>query len=436
MKAFNILGIVVSLTLLSCNHNNEKQHTKDSISANESNSETTDNDTISAHPIEFDHKVDNISSLIAGVKPESEKDVYYYDTTSSWQNFSQSFDSIWTKLEDNRLSKMKAWTKTELTKVARIKSLFYPFSGPDFLNANMFFDQVDTIRMIGLEPVGGLPDISKMNKKDINYYLNSVNKSLNDIFKRSYFITMNMINDLHKNNVNGTVPVICVFMKRTGHTIKNIEYIGIDSAGNVVPRVDSVPFTGSQGVKIEYLDKGSNKTKVLYYFKTDLSDSGLKRNKGFRTYLTNMDTVVTYLKAASHLLHYGTFSTIRNIILAKSYGVLQDDSGISYKFFDKKIWDVKLYGNYRKAVKDFVGVDQPELKKAYESDSNVASLPFTLGYHWGSDEINLQLATKKPGADLSSLDLKQKLREDVSSTKSLKESTSKSKQISKSAKVE
>jgi hypothetical protein len=243
-----------------------------------------------------------------------------------------------------------------------------------------------------------------------------------------------MINDLHKNNVNGTVPVICVFMKRTGHTIKNIEYVGVDSIGNLVPRTDSIPFSGSQGVKIEYLDKGSNKTKVLYYFKTDLSDSGLKRNKGFRTYLTKMDTVVTYLKAASHLLHYGTFSTIRNIILAKSYGVLQDDSGISYKFFDKKIWNVKLYGNYRKAVKDFTGVDQPELKKAYESDSTVAELPFQVGYHWGSDEINMQWATKKPGADLTSLDLKQKLKEDVSSTKS--ETTSNSKQKSKSTKVE
>lgn len=436
MKAFNILALVVSFTLFSCDHPNEKQTNKDSNSTNESSSETGNTDTTNTTPIEFDHKLDNITSLIAGVKPESDKEVFYFDTTSNWQTFSQSFDSIWTKLEENRLDKMKEWKKTELKQVGRIKSLFYPFSGPDFLNADMFFDQVDTIRMIGLEPVGGLPDISKMNKKDINYYLNSVNKSLNDIFKRSYFITLNMINDLHKNNVNGTVPVICVFMKRTGHTIKNIEYVGVDSVGNLVPRANSLPFSGSQGVKIEYLNKGSNKTKVLYYFKTDLSDSGLKRNKGFRTYLTKMDTVVTYLKAASHLLHYGTFSTIRNIILAKSYGVLQDDSGISYKFFDKKIWDVKLYGNYRKAVKDFTGVDQPELKKAYESDSTVAALPFTLGYHWGSDEINLQLATKKPGADLSSLDLKQKLKEDVSSTKPSTKTTNETKQKSKPTKVE
>jgi hypothetical protein len=434
MKAFNILAFVLSFTLFSCDHTNEKQTTKDSNSTNESSSESGSIDTSNSTQVEFDHTLDNITSLIAGIKPESDKEVFYFDTTAAWNSFSQSFDSIWNKLDENRLNKMRDWKKNELTQAARIKSLFYPFSGPDFLNANMFFDQVDTIRMIGLEPVGGLPDISKMNKKDIKYYLNSVNKSLNDIFKRSYFITLNMINDLHKNNVNGTVPVICVFMKRTGHTIKNIEYVGIDSIGNLVPRTDSIPFSGSQGVKIEYLDKGSNKTKVLYYFKTDLSDSGLKRNKGFRTYLTKMDTVVTYLKAASHLLHYGTFSTIRNIILAKSYGVLQDDSGISYKFFDKKIWNVKLYGNYRKAVKDFTGVDQPELKKAYESDSTVAELPFQLGYHWGSDEINMQWATKKPGADLTSLDLKQKLKEDVSSTKS--ETTSNSKQKSKSTKVE
>jgi hypothetical protein len=391
MKSFKILVYFLIVSLASCNSPSNEDKNKNASKTDSSKTTGQEKPVIS-----YDKKYDNISSFIAGIQPQSAEEFSKFDSTTNWKSFSGNMDSIWKILDEKRFSKMKEWKNKELADVNKsIQYLFYPFSGPDYLNADMFFHEANTFCMIGLENVGALPDLTSMKPAEVNTYLNSVNGSLNDLFKKSYFITKNMLNDLSKNKVNGTLPLMCVFLKRTGHIITNIEYVGVDSLGNEIVRDDAAPFRGSKGVRVSFMVPGSGKVKKLYYYKSDLSDAGLKQNKGFHTYLTKLDTVVTYLKAASHLLHYGSFSTIRNIILDKSTAVLQDDSGISYKFFDKTKWDVKLYGKYRKAVKDFSGVDQPDLKKAYEADSTIQPVPFVLGYHWGNDEINLQLATRK-----------------------------------------
>ena len=41
------------------------------------------------------------------------------------------------------------------------KVIFYPFSGPDYLTAHAFFPNADKYVMLGLEPVGKLPELKK-----------------------------------------------------------------------------------------------------------------------------------------------------------------------------------------------------------------------------------------------------------------------------------
>lgn len=391
-----IAGLLMILTCFSCHQNSDNTTQKDTSAPGNTES-ARQQDLVQQELLTYNPVFNQTAAFIAGVKEDSAgKNTYALDTTRAWRSFSNTFDSAWKSMEEKRLQPMKAWKQDELTGVNKeITSLFYPFSGPDYLTADVFFSKADTFRLIGLEPLGGLPDISKMKEKDMDVYLKSVKYSLDDLFKRSYFITLHMMEDLRKNKVNGTLPVICIFLKRTGHTITDVGYVGIDSLGREVPAVDTIPYAGTKGVKVSFVEKGSQHIKTLYYFKTDLSDAGLKKNKGFTAYLNKIGPQVTYLKAASHLLHYGSFTTIRNVILDKSFAVLQDDSGIAYRFFDKDEWNIKLYGKYMSAVKDFSGVNQKDLKEAYQKDSTIQTLPFSLGYHWGTSEVNLMLAVKK-----------------------------------------
>ena len=66
--------------------------------------------------------------------------------------------------------------------------------------------------------------------------------------------------------------------------------------------------------------------KTLYYFSTDLSNSGVKAS-GFLKFCATLAPGNSLLKSASYLLHSGNFTTVRNFILANSATIIQDDFG-------------------------------------------------------------------------------------------------------------
>ncbi|MFL5727905.1 MAG: hypothetical protein ACJ75J_00340 [Cytophagaceae bacterium] len=412
MKTINIsIALVLSGLLFSCGGNTtEKKVEKDSI-VKDSVSVPKDKDTV-ASVQNYDKKFENTARFISGIAQDKSSDLAALDTMKSWQSYARSSDSSWKMLEVNRFSKMRDWAKTELAEANSAKrNLFYPFSGPDVLNAIILFPNADTYTLLAMEPIGELPDLSKLNVAARNSYLESVEQSLNDLFKKSYFITKNMIGHLQKSKVNGTVPLMCVFLKRTGNTITDIQNVyvdssgkelprpyrnvGIDGAGNVNIKDDSArKVPGTPGVKISFLTS-EGKPKTLYYYQVNLEDRLLKKNQGFITYLNQMKSVNSYLKSASYLLHYNEFVVARNLVFDKSECILQDDSGIAYDFFDKDKWNIQLYGSYAKPVNDFPHIKEPNLAKAYKTDSTVKPLPFTLGYHWGTKEVNMLRATRK-----------------------------------------
>jgi hypothetical protein len=258
--------------------------------------------------------------------------------------------------------------------------------------------------MIALEKYGSLPDMSKMDEKNAVSTLNSITRSLEDIFGKSYFITRKMLKDV-SNQWNGVTPLACVFLVRTNHTILDVKYKHLNDDGSMTEIVkDSCGKKVNDLVEIYFTKNGENKVKKIVYFRTNLCDeayggmAAFTENKALQNYLNNLPECYTYVKSASYLMNYGTFSTIRNICLAKSKSILQDDTGIAYRYIDKNKWKIKLYGNYVKPVSDFSGVWQEDLNAAYKADSSqVQKLPFSLGYHWANIETQNLMKFEKIG---------------------------------------
>lgn len=347
------------------------------------------------YSVPFDTLTDDVASFISGMQHGKTGCLARLDSTTRWNQFSVRLDSGFLDLDSSRFAKMEKWADSELINCHGSTTLFYPFGGPDLLNANIFYPNANKYILIGLEPVGVLPDLCNMSVEQINKYLEDVRFSLKDIFKRSYFITGNMIGALKKSSVNGSVPLISLFIERNGYNIVSIKNVGIDENGTC-QLADSLKniknFT--QGVKIDFAADTGRRIQSVYYFQTDISDEGLKKNPGFQKYLSMLPESYTYLKAASYLMHGKDFSMIRNIVFDKSKSILQDDSGIAYRFFDKNKWDIHLYGSYARPGKEFSWINETDLAKAYTNPS-VKPVPFTLGYNWRTQHINLLYAVKK-----------------------------------------
>ncbi len=406
MKIYNIFIVSAIVTLLaSCNKSTENQEqtkvpvkdTSAPIVVEAPGYSVDSAEKASGElPVATNPLFDQFAHIAAGLTLPDTAKMASICAKPEWKKFAQKFDSSWNQIEKDRLSAMRSWKDTELKDInANPKHLLYAFSGPDFLNAFTFFPTAPNFTMIALEPVGQVKDLSKLKDAELAKYVNSVDESLIDIFEKSYFITRKMLQHLQRDKADGTLPLLCVFLAKTGNKILDIKSIKLDSLGKETESDWDFKARRS-AVRIYFAHPNNPKLKrSLTYFKADMEDKALSKNKPLLAYLNNLGEVNSYLKSASYLLHYKDFSVIRNILLNQSLNILQDDTGIAYHFYDKKKWNFTLYGKYTKPVEDFAGVDQKDLRKLYDDSLKVKKMPFSLGYHWSSKTQNLMVARKK-----------------------------------------
>ena len=100
------------------------------------------------------------------------------------------------------------------------------------------------------------------------------------------------------------------------------------------------------------------------------------------------------MKAASYLLHTPGFSKCRDFLLQNSSAVVQDDSGIPFRDFAAKDWNVRLFGTYPGTHGDFAKYNQPDLFSTYRSGAAVP-LDFAFGYQPDAGKAALMIATKR-----------------------------------------
>jgi hypothetical protein len=343
--------------------------------------------------------LDDIAALLAGQAGEAPA-LKNVRGTPGWTKFAAELDKSWAELEAKRLAPMRDWAEKELFD-ARLwgKFLFYPFGGPDFMTAVELFPDADTFLLLGLEFCGRLPKPDAWKGPQSDAYWNGLANSLKDFFEKSYFITSHMDATLY-GQVEGVLPVIAVFLKRTGHSIIDITRLEFDAAGEAVemPYMTAKKSFRPSGLKIRFMRSGMVQPKTIIYVSCDLENKAFTKASPLYLYLDKAvaPPVTTYVKSGSYLLHYGTFSNIREIVMGRSRFILEDDTGIPYRMFKPAEWTVRLYGEYAKPIKDFSGVDQPDLQKAYaEGAEIIPKLPFHLGYHWRDNRDALLLVKKR-----------------------------------------
>jgi hypothetical protein len=110
-------------------------------------------------------------------------------------------------------------------------TMFYMFSGPDFLYADAFYSKATTYVLSALEPVGSVPDLTKLPRGGVGAALYNVERSLGSILSFSFFITKQMKTDLHAGQISGTLPILYVFLARSGKTIRSVSRISLDDKG-------------------------------------------------------------------------------------------------------------------------------------------------------------------------------------------------------------
>ncbi len=340
--------------------------------------------------------VQNVAAYLAGLPPQAGTPLAEMAAQPAWQAFAKDQNKSWAKYRTTHTNRMNHWAATELDSVRRNSpTLFYPFSGPDFLNAFTLFPDSRTYVMVGLEPVGSVPSQATLENPTL---FSAVKASLWSVLNFSFFRTNDMAVDLKSVDLDGAVPLLMLFAARTGNHLQSVRPVQLDAQGELQEVTDTTRAPGSkaiQGAELK-LQAADGSEKTVYYFSADLSDWKLGTKAAPLRYVRSLGPLTTYVKSATYLMHKTYFSKIRNLILAQSQYVLQDDSGIAMKYFPKSDWQFTYYGTYKRPINLFAKQYQPELTLAYhDSLRRARPLPFGTGYNWRQTDSNLLLARRR-----------------------------------------
>ena len=359
---------------------NEKSTSTQNTSSNEQTTKTAS--TVKKENVNTE--LNNIASFLGGTTPKSAGDFSVAFNSQGWKTHQSTLNAAWEKALKEKINPMREWSKSE--KIGKkSETLFYPFSGADFLHVYSANQDYSTYYLFGLEPSGEIPKKENiLNPSLTSNILSTIYKSVDENLSQSFFHTKYMAVEFNNPILKGTIPVFMFFMNRMGLELTSISPITFNEKGEIVSATDF-----SKGVRIGFLDNGKN--KELFYFSGDISNKGMNGTIGLRNMLNQISKDASVMmKSASYLCHTNDFTIVRDMIIANSYSIMQDDTGVPFKFYDQSKWNIRHYGSYTGPIALFASRMQSDLKSA--ASGKEKSLNFRYGYN---SPPNLMVAVKK-----------------------------------------
>jgi hypothetical protein len=338
--------------------------------------------------------IDNQTArYLAGLAPAPGSPIAALTNEAGWHEHARFFDHAFGELERTQLARIRAWSKAQLH--SHRPTMFYMFSGPDYLYADAFFPDASTYVLAGLEPVGQIPDLLRM-RGSVAPALRSMATSMHSVLNFSFFKTHDMRQELSAGRLGGTTPILLVFLARAGKTVHAIQLVAIDAEGGEHAESDHIK-SSAHGVKIVF-SGGDGRLQTLYYFSTNLADDGFPRS-GFMQFCDKLAPGDSLIKSASYLMHGHGFTRVRDFLVTHSAMVLQDDSGIPLAYFDQRKWGLKPFGHYIEPLGIFPNTYQPKLAELFRKSAT--PINFGIGYRWRPNESNLLLAVREDATGLA-----------------------------------
>jgi hypothetical protein len=334
--------------------------------------------------------------LLAGLKVDGDARTIALAARPSLREHQAAMNEVWQTFANRRLTPMRHFAQTELSPLPAAKGpIYYPFSGPDALHALALFPEARQFLLTGLEPAGRMPDLEPMDEATLRASLALLRRSISSVLSWSFFRTNDMKVDLNRNRLEGVAPILLAFTARYGFEVLALEPFTVASTPTGSPNAESStpPQAPIPGLRLRFRLPAESAERSISYVATDLSNAGLAARPAYIHWVKAAHPTATMLKSASYLLHRGSFSQVRSLILEQTTLVVQDDSGIPWHYFASDLWTPHLYGHYSHPIKLFANRVQSDLKSAY-AKATPSPLPFAYGYNFQDGGNNLQRFTR------------------------------------------
>jgi hypothetical protein len=314
-------------------------------------------------------------------------------TLDAWQKHRKWLAPRWDRMRRTKISVIENWRNEALkADLDRCRTLLYPFSGPDFLNAYVMFPRCDTYVLFGLEPPGEMPALETLSPAEAAAFFGDVRVAFRDILARNYFITKHMSEQLKTPALNGALPLMLASMGLLDLGVVAVEPFDLAKISGPHAHADVNAERRAKGIKLTFFKPPEGKLQTLYYLSLNVTNGALRANPEFLPFLESFKPTMTLIKSAAYLMQLREFTHIRNTLLDVTDVLVQDDTGIPYAFLVGRKFEIRLYGHYAPPISEFPNAYQQDLAAAFEQPGEAAPLPFPFGYHWKEGTSGLIVA--------------------------------------------
>jgi len=337
----------------------------------------------------------NLARFIAGMAVDRGSRYYSLTQGKIFKSHASEMDRLWGAITRFNLTEIRKWSGRYISPLHQERTVFYPLSGSDIINAVNIFPRSPRFVFVAMEPAGGIPDPVRLTPKQLAAGLLAVRQVMITVGQVNYLFSRRMEDHMHNVNLTGAFPILLAFLARYDLRVLDLSATALNSDGQVVfsPQA-SHPVSGAY---IRFENVYGNKSELFYFsMKISGQSASLKTPEG--KYFHSLGTFNTILKSAIYLMHYEEYQGFADFLIGNSDCIVQDDSGIPFRLVPVDRFDSYLFGAYGNPVKIYhmkVFI-QNDLAAEYKKNRAIP-ISFQYGYSsWrGKGKSNVQVFIRK-----------------------------------------
>jgi hypothetical protein len=281
------------------------------------------------------------------------------------------------------------------------KTVVYPFAGGDLSTALTVYPDADEITTISLEPAGDPRAIGRLTEKELKAALPTVSTELNQLYRHNYSKTMDMISAMS----GARLPTQLIFSLSAlwihGYELTGMRYFTLTAEGDVkyltaddLKKIDAITNVGKRNreygnVELRFRKKGGREQVYRHLF-ANIDDAHLKSSPETLKHLEKKGKVAGMTKAASYLLAFTNFNTMRKYIIDHVEWMVSDSTGLAPKYGTPAGFEYEMWGQYDVSNMDEGKLVTPQWLALYAAQPK-RPLKFRFGYPSGAPKYSPHL---------------------------------------------
>ena len=271
------------------------------------------------------------------------------------------------------------------------KTVVYPFAGGDLATALAVFPDADEITTLSLEPAGDPRALTRLSPKQITTALATVETELASLYRANYSVTMNMISAMR----GGKLPTQLIFglsaLAIHGYEPVALRYFTVGEDGALryltepeVAAAQAVSDTGRRNrafanIELRFKRPGSTRVQVYRHIMANLDDAHLAKTPGPLRHLAAKGRVAAMTKAASYLLTFDDFATMRRYLIDHVDWMVSDSTGLPPEYGTPAGFEYETYGTFERSNMKAGGKVAPAWRAMFRAQPK-RPLAFRFGY--------------------------------------------------------